>query len=238
MRVVLTALFLVVVLALSSAQKIPACTSSSPDIAALTARAESGDAKAQLALGQAFYETRDPEKLSQAVYRFTKAAERGNADAEWRLVGAYGAGEGVPQDDSSAHYWFKKAAEDGQTQAQWALGMNYRDGRDVERDQQKAFDWFMRAAKQGDVDSQVGVAQMYEDGDAVPQDYVQAAKWYKKAAEHVPDRGGAGVARAWRGTIWDSSIWMGLEFHRIGFLRTCISHYQGPRGTCNGRRRG
>jgi TPR repeat protein len=79
--------------ALSSAQKIPACTSSPPDIAALTARAESGDAKAQLALGQAFYETRDPEKLSRAVYWFTKAAERGNADAEWRLVGAYGAGE-------------------------------------------------------------------------------------------------------------------------------------------------
>jgi TPR repeat protein len=195
MRVSLTALLLVIALALMSAQKIPACTSSPPDIFALTPKAESGDPKAQMALGLAYYETKDLEKLTQSVYWFTKAAEQGNADAEWRLVGSYGSGEGVEQDDRAALYWFKKAAEDGHPQAQWALGMNYRDGRNVERDQQKAFDWFMRAAKHGDVDAQVSVAQMYEDGDVVPQDYVQAAKWYKKAAEHVPDRGGAGAGR-------------------------------------------
>ncbi len=195
MRVSLTALLLVVALASASAQKVPACASNPPNIFALTAKAEGGDPQAQLALGLAYHETKDPEKLPQSVYWFTKAAEQGNADAEWKLVGAYGAGEGVKQDDRAALYWFKKAAEDGNPQAQRALGMNYRDGRDVERDQQKAFDWFMRAAKQGEVESQFGVAQMYEDGDVVPQDYVQAAKWYKKAAEHVPDRGGAGAAR-------------------------------------------
>ena len=80
--------------------------------------------------------------------------------------------------------------------------MYYRDGRYVERDEQKAFDWLLRAAKQGDVDAQVGVAQMYENGDGVPQNYPQAVTWYKKAAEHVPDRGGAGVARSSLGLLY------------------------------------
>ena len=59
-----------------------------------------------------------------------------------------------------------------------------------------------RAARQGGVDSQVSIAQMYEDGDWVPQNYAQAARWYKKAAEHVPDRGGAGVARSGLGFLY------------------------------------
>jgi TPR repeat protein len=59
-----------------------------------------------------------------------------------------------------------------------------------------------RAARQGGVDSQVSIAQMYEDGDGVPQNYAQAARWYKKAAEHVPDRGGAGVARSGLGFLY------------------------------------
>jgi TPR repeat protein len=198
MRVPLTALLLVLEFAPASAQRIPICIGSPPDIYALTAKAESGESKAQLALGQYYYETKEPEKLPLSVYWFTKSAEQGDADAEWRLAGLYWAGEGVTHEDRSAVYWFERAAEDGQPHAQWALGMNYRDGLNVERDPQKAFDWFMRAAKQGDVDAQFSVAQMYEEGDLLPQDYdyVEAAKWYKKAAEQVPDWGGAGQARS------------------------------------------
>lgn len=55
-----------------------------------------------------------------SAYWFEKAAEQGNAEAEWRLSGTYGAGEGVPRDDKSALNWLKKAAEDGQVQrAMW-----------------------------------------------------------------------------------------------------------------------
>jgi TPR repeat protein len=192
MRILLTVPFLT--LALASAQPVPLCSSKPSDVPALTVQAESGDPKAQFALGQALSETNDPEKLPMAVYWFQKAAEQGYADAEWRLSSANNEGRGVPRDDKSAQYWFKKAAEDGQPQAQGLLGMNYRDGRSGERDEKKAFYWFLRAAKQGDVDSQYSVAQMYEEGDGVPQDYPQAVNWYKKAAEHVPDFGGAGAA--------------------------------------------
>jgi uncharacterized protein len=181
--------------------RLPFCPTNPPDISALASEAASGNPRAQLELGQAYSETKDPEKLSLSIYWFEKAAQQGNADAEWRLSWAYGAGEGVPPDDKSALNWLKKAAEDGQVRAQSLLGMYYRDGRFVERDEKKAFDLFLRAAKQGDVDS-LSVAQMYEEGDVVPQDYPQAVSWYKKAAEHVPDYGGAGVARYNLGMVY------------------------------------
>lgn len=202
MRVLSTAIFLFLALASTSAQRVPVCPGNPPDIPALAAEAASGNPRAQLELGRAYSETKDPEKLSMSAYWFEKAAEQGNAEAEWRLSEAYGAGEGIPRDDKSALNWLKKAAEDGQVQAQRVLGMDYRDGRFVERDEKKAFDLFLRAARQGDVDSQVSVAQMYEDGDVVPRDYVKAVYWYKKAAEHVPDYGGAGQGRNSLGMLY------------------------------------
>ncbi len=202
MRFLLAAPFVVLALAATAAEETTVCPTGPANIPALTAEAESGNPQAQLELGQAYLETKDPEKVSQAAYWFEKAAEQGSADAEWKLVGAYGAGEGVPRDDKTALHWLKKAAADGQARAQFVLAISYRDGRNVERDEQKAFDLFLRAAKQGDVDSQVSVAQMYEDGNVVPQDYSQAVSWFKKAAEHVPDRGGAGVARNSLGILY------------------------------------
>ena len=173
MRILLTASFVVLVLASTSAQQIGACPRNTANLAAVTAEAESGNPQAQLTLGQAYFDTKDPEKLPLSVYWIKKAAEQGYANAEMRLAGVYGAGQGVVQDDNSALFWLNRAAEDGQAQAQWALGIYYRDGRGVERNELKAFDLFLRAAKQGDVDAQVAVAQMYEDGDSVPQDYQQ-----------------------------------------------------------------
>jgi len=104
--------------------------------------------------------------------------------------------------------------------------MNYRDGRNVERDHQEAFKWFLRAAKQGDVDSQVSMAQMYEDGDSVPQDYVQAVNWYKKAAEHVPDRGGAGVARSSLGFLYMEGHGVPQDY-RTAYMYLALSNSKG-----------
>ena len=195
MRCWSSAHFLFAALASVAAQQIPACPNAPPNIPALSIEAESGNPRAQLELGQAYSESNEAEKLSLSIYWFEKAAEQGSADAELKLAQAYGAGAGVTRDEKSVLHWVEKAADDGQAEAQFLLGMYYRDGRLVERDHKKAFDWFLRAARQGGVDSQVSIALRYEDGDEVPQDYAQAAKWYKKAAEHVPDRGGAGVAR-------------------------------------------
>jgi uncharacterized protein len=46
-----------------------------------------------------------------AVNLFRKAADRGNADAQYNLGFMYQRGRGVPQDHAAAASWFRKAAD-------------------------------------------------------------------------------------------------------------------------------
>ncbi|MDD3043204.1 MAG: tetratricopeptide repeat protein, partial [Methanosarcinaceae archaeon] len=66
---------------------------------------------------------RDKEK--QAAKRYTKAAELGDAAAQYNLGRCYAKGEGVEKDPDKAAYWFMKAAEQGDVTAQKTLGVCY-----------------------------------------------------------------------------------------------------------------
>ena len=48
---------------------------------------------------------------------YTKAAEQGTIDAQYRLGSMYYKGEGVAQDYKSAHMWFNIAAANGKGKA-------------------------------------------------------------------------------------------------------------------------
>jgi hypothetical protein len=54
-----------------------------------------------------------PEDDAEAVERYRKAAEQGDAKAQNNLGAMYGKGKGVPQDDAEAVKWFRLAAEQG-----------------------------------------------------------------------------------------------------------------------------
>ncbi|MCY1306228.1 Sel1-repeat-containing protein YbeT [compost metagenome] len=56
-----------------------------------------------------------------AVRWFRKAAEQGNADAQFFLGIAYARGDGVEQDLSAAAEWYAKAAAQGMRKAQELL---------------------------------------------------------------------------------------------------------------------
>ena len=49
----------------------------------------------------------------QAVYWYRKAADQGNANAQYNLGVMYENGEGVAKDDKQAVYWYRKAADQG-----------------------------------------------------------------------------------------------------------------------------
>ncbi|MGX3013232.1 tetratricopeptide repeat protein, partial [Ursidibacter sp. B-7004-1] len=49
----------------------------------------------------------------QAVKWFQKAAEQGNAKAQFLLGASYGLGKGVPQDMVKAKMWFGRACDNG-----------------------------------------------------------------------------------------------------------------------------
>jgi hypothetical protein len=53
---------------------------------------------------------------------FRKAAEQGDAPAQFRLGGAYFFGRGVAEDHAEAVRWWRKAADQGHAGAQDLLG--------------------------------------------------------------------------------------------------------------------
>ena len=82
-----------------------------PEIDALRARAEQGDAVAQFNLGW-MYDTGEgvPQDDAEAVRWYRLAAEQGNPFAQYSLGSHYRNGRGVPQDDVQAYMWFNLAA--------------------------------------------------------------------------------------------------------------------------------
>ena len=125
----------------------------------------------------------DAELLRQVFEWFHKAAEQGNAEAQFELGEAYDDGVGVEQDYSRAAEWYRKAAEQGYAEAQNSLGACYYNGSGVAKDQAKAVEWFQKAAEQANVMAQFNMGLCYEYGTGVPVDKTKAVEWYRKAAE-------------------------------------------------------
>ena len=61
----------------------------------------------------------DRDDYATAISRFTKAAEQGDALAQFNLGLMYHDGDGVPRDYKQAFYWYRKAAELGHAAAQF-----------------------------------------------------------------------------------------------------------------------
>ena len=122
-----------------------------------------------------------PQDYAAAASWYRKAAEQGNAIAQFHLGFMYDFGRGVPQDYAAAVSWYRKAAEQGNADAQLHLGVMYDKGsfmydkgKGVPQDDAAAVSWYRRAAEQGDAHGQLALGVMYFRGTGVPQDYVQA----------------------------------------------------------------
>ena len=82
-----------------------------PEIDALRAQAEQGDAEAQYRLGFMYAEGRGvPQDDAEAVRWYRLAADQGDARAMSNLGGMYAGGRGVVQDYVQAHMWRNVAA--------------------------------------------------------------------------------------------------------------------------------
>jgi uncharacterized protein len=87
--------------------------------------------------------------FAEALKNLQPIAEKGNADAQFRLGLMYREGKGVAQDDKQGVSWLSKAAEQGQAEAQENLAFSYAKGLGVERDWVQADKWFSIAAASG-----------------------------------------------------------------------------------------
>ena len=119
---------------------------------------------------------------SEALLWYLKAAEQGDAEAQYSLGFRYEHGWNVFEDDREAVMWYSKAAEQGHARAQYRLGSMYANGKGVPEDYREAVLWYRKAAEQGDTIAQTALGVMYANGSGVPQDYVQAYAWINLAA--------------------------------------------------------
>ena len=112
-----------------------------------------------------------------------RAAERGDAAAQFGLGVMYERGYGVTEDDTEAVRWYRMAAGQGYAKAQSNLGVMYDNGEGVPEDDTEAVRWYRMVAEQ---------AQTFIAGQSV---YCNDAHGLPVAL--VPDPQLDNVGRAW-----------------------------------------
>ncbi len=154
------------------------------EFAALKAKAERGDAEAQLSLASCYATgngvARDPAK---AVKWLRKAAEQGSARAQCLLGLKYTNGDGVKPDKVEGVRWLRRAAEKDLAEAQFDLGMSYANGEGVPKNPVEAVTWYRKAADQGLPDAECELGNCYLEGNGVPKDIPEGIKWTRRAAD-------------------------------------------------------
>lgn len=170
-------IYLIMILFFATASGVFAQTA---NIVTLMLKAKSGEAEAQNALGEAYYDGKGvTENLPEAVKWYKKAALQENAKAQYNLGNCYYYGNGVYKDYGEAVKWYTKAAEQGYAEAQNDLGYYY----EIEElNPKKAVEWYTKAAEQGLPMAQCNLGFCYENGNGVEKNLEEAVKWYTKAA--------------------------------------------------------
>ena len=132
----------------------------------------------------------DKNLYEDAVKWYTRSAEQGDPNGQYRLAYAYEFGTGVEKDPSIALEWYRKAAEQDEDESQYRLGLLYEYGIGTEKKMVTATHWYRRAASLGNAKAQRQLGICYEFGvGEIPSPNLQKAlKWYQKAAENeYPD---------------------------------------------------
>ena len=139
-------------------------------------RASEGGIEAQRALGGHFWS----EDLVESAKWYLKAAEQGDADAQFVVGEMYLKGEGLDQNYAVALDWFLKAAGQDHEKARWHLIDLYRDGIGIEQNLEASARWVRIDAEQSYITSshaQAWLGHLYETGEGVAIDLVQSYLW-------------------------------------------------------------
>lgn len=154
------------------------------------AKAEKGDAEAQMWLGWHYLNGEGVVKDSEQVaIWWRKSAEQGHEVSINNLAGFYfriknrNVKDRTPEDVAQAVFWWRKGAALGYPDCQNEMARCYLYGNGAEKDMVQAVSWFRKAAEQGHEQSQHDLGGCYARGEGVDKDMAQAVSWYRKAAD-------------------------------------------------------
>ena len=83
-----------------------------------------------------------------------RAAEQGDASAQYLLGDRYYLGKGLPQNYAEALKWYRLAADEGHMMAQYLVGVMYANGEGVLRSYPEGYAWMSLVAARGDSDAE------------------------------------------------------------------------------------
>ncbi|KKY18961.1 putative chitin synthase activator [Phaeomoniella chlamydospora] len=122
---------------------------------------------------------------------FTKSADLGHTEANYRLGHAYEHGKlTCPRDPALSIHFYTGAAQRGHPLAMMALCAWYMVGADpiLEKDENEAYEWAKKAAEAGLPKAEYCVGYFTEMGIGCRTDSLEANVWYVRAAEHGDER--------------------------------------------------
>ncbi|OAG38188.1 hypothetical protein AYO21_07648 [Fonsecaea monophora] len=126
-----------------------------------------------------------------AAQLYTKAADLGHVEANYRLGEAYEYGQlNCPRDPALSIHFYTGAAERGHALSQMALCAWYMVGvpNVLEKDEAEAYEWAKKAAEQGLAKAQYTVGYFTEMGIGCRRDPLEANVWYVRAADQGEER--------------------------------------------------
>lgn len=182
------------------------------------ALADSGDAEAQVRVGNYYYYGQNVEPDTQkARHYYTASAEQGNPNGQYAIAYCYKYSD--TPDYQKALYWFTKAAEQGLAHAQYELGCCYCYGEGTPIDYTKSFAWLEKSSTQEYAPAEYLLSLFYYDptnyGDVVAVEYSLAANWALKSATQ-----GYVLAQLLTGYFYENGIGVQQDYN------TAVSWYQ------------
>jgi len=123
-----------------------------------------------------------PQNPAQEVRWLSKAAERGDDDAQFALALALLDGKGVPQDVDEGQHWCKEVLKRNAMFGEYCKGHMYQNGLGVSRDDAKARTWYVRAAEGQLTVAIRALAAMEARGEGGKVDHVGACVQYGRLA--------------------------------------------------------
>jgi uncharacterized protein len=124
-----------------------------------------------------------PENQAESVRWWSKAAARGDHDAQVGLGLALVSGQGISADFAKGRHLCNESAKVNDHRAEYCMGYIYQRGLGVTRDAKKARSWYVQAASKGEILAIRSLALMEATGDGGKIDRVDAFLLYAKLAE-------------------------------------------------------
>lgn len=150
---------------------------------AIEAKAEAGDAQAQVQTGLAYVRGRDiPRNLDKAITWLKRSASSGNSDGQYQLALYYGQFTKSDEDVHKAVLLLKQSAAQDCVPARFYLGAAMMKGIGTPKNIADGLRMIKQTANAGYQPAQVAFGSMLISGDEVKKDQKAGLAWLRKAA--------------------------------------------------------